>query len=242
MAPIILKNAKLYLGGFNLSGDLNQMALNYGVDMLEVTTFNDAAKRRIAGLFDVSADLQGFYQAGTNPDLVDKILWDKLALQDEIMTICPTTGAAGEVAYFTKVIEATYTPGGSVGEVFPFSVEAQGAERLVRGIVAETGVKTATVTGTARNLGAVTASQKLYAAMHVIAASGTTPTLGVTIESDDASGFASPVTRITFAQATAIGAQWKEVAGAITDTWYRPVITIAGTTPSFTIALLLGII
>lgn len=242
MAPIILKNAKLYLGCFNLSGDLNQMALNYGADMLEVTTFADTAKRRIAGLFDVSADLQGFYQADTNPDLVDKILWDKLSLQNEIMTICPTTGAAGEVVYFTKVIEATYTPGGSVGEVFPFSVEAQGTEKLIRGIVAETGVKTATVTGTARNLGAVTASQKLYAVMHVIAASGTSPTLDVTIESDDASGFASPVTRITFAQATAIGAQWKEVAGAISDTWYRPVITIGGTTPSFTIALLLGII
>ncbi len=218
------------------------MALNYGVDMLEVTTFNDAAKRRIAGLFDVSADLQGFYQAGTNPDLIDKILWDKLALQDEIMTICPTDGAAGAVAYFTKVVEATYAPGGSVGEAFPFSVEAQGTERLIRGIVAETGVKTASGNGTARNMGAVTASQKLYAAMHVIAASGTTPTLDVAIESDDASGFLSPVTRITFAQATAIGAQWKEVAGAISDTWYRPVLTIGGTTPSFTVVILLGIL
>jgi hypothetical protein len=218
------------------------MVLNYGADMLEVTTFNDTAKRRIAGLFDVSADLQGYYQAGTNPDLIDKILWDKLALQDEIMTVCPTNGAAGEIAYFTNVIEATYTPGGSVGEVFPFSVEAQGTERLIRGIVAETGAKTASGNGTARNLGAVAAGKKLYAAMHVIAVSGTAPTLNVTIESDDTSGFLSPITRITFNQATAIGAQWKEVAGAISDTWYRPVITIGGTTPSFTIVLLLGII
>lgn len=230
------------MGGFNLSGDLNQLALNYGADMLDVTTFADTAKRRIAGLFDVSADLQGFYQAGTNPDLVDKILWDKLALQDEIITICPTTGAAGEVAYFTKVIEATYTPGGSVGEAFPFSVEAQGSERLIRGIVAETGAKTATGNGTARNLGAVASGKKLYAAMHVLAVSGTTPTLDVTIESDDASDFLSPVTRITFAQTTAIGAQWKEVAGAITDIWYRPVLTIGGTTPSFTVVILLAII
>lgn len=218
------------------------MALDYSVEMLDVTTFNDAAKRRISGLFDVAASLQGLYQAGTNPDLVDKILWDKLALQDEIMTICPTTGAAGEVAYFTKVIEATYKPGGSVGEVFPFSVEAQGTERLIRGIVAETGVKTVTGNGTGRNLGTVTATQKLYAAMHVVAASGTTPTLDVTIESDDANTFLTPVTRITFAQATAIGAQWKEVAGAITDIWYRPVITIGGTAPSFTVIILLAII
>lgn len=218
------------------------MALNYGADMLDVTTFNDNAKRRIAGLFDVSVDLQGFYQAGANPDLIDKILWDKLALQDEIMTVCPTIGAAGEVAYFTKVIEATYTPGGSVGEVFPFSVEAQGTERLIRGIVAETGTRTASGNGTARNLGAVAAGKKLYAAMHVLAVSGTTPTLDVTIESDDAETFLTPITRITFSQATAIGAQWKEVAGPITDTWFRPVFTIGGTTPSFTLVLLLGII
>ncbi|MEW5921566.1 MAG: hypothetical protein AB1796_11605 [Bacillota bacterium] len=207
-----------------------------------MTTFNDNAKRRIAGLFDVSADLQGYYQAGTNPDLIDKILWDKLALQDEIMTVCPTNGAAGEVAYFTKVIEATYTPGGSVGEVFPFTVEVQGTERLIRGIVAETGAKTASGNGTARNLGAVATGKKLYAAMHVLAVSGVTPTLGVTIESDDADTFLTPITRITFSQATAIGAQWKEVSGPITDTWFRPVFTLGGTNPSFTIVLLLGIL
>ncbi len=76
----------------------------------------------------------------------------------------------------------------------------------------------------------------------MVAASGTTPTLDVTIESDDGVGMGSPTTRINFAQATAIGAQWATpVAGAIADDWWRVAYTLGGASPSFTFICIIGI-
>lgn len=242
MAPRILKNCKCYLGGYNISGDLNQMALDYKAEIKEITTFNDSSKRRMAGLLDLNAKLQGYWQAADSPAGIDKIMWDEFSLTEDILTICPTDGSAGETAFFSKILMAQYSPGGQVGEVLSFSADIQGNERLIRGIVAETGAKTVTGNGTARNLGAVTATQKMYAALHVTAASGITPTLDAVIQSDDAEGMLSPVTRIAFSQVTAIGSEWKTVDGAITDTWWRPAFTIGGVDPSFTIVLVLGII
>jgi len=75
----------------------------------------------------------------------------------------------------------------------------------------------------------------------VIAASGTTPTLDVTIESDDAEGMASATTRLTFTQATATTSEWQELAGAVTDDWWRAAWTIGGGSPSFTAVVVVGI-
>ena len=138
---------------------------------------------------------------------------------------------------------AEYSPGAAVGELFAFNISAGGCDLLARGTVLENAVKTATANGTARNLGAVGAAQKLYAGMHVLAVSGTNPTLDMIIQSDDAEGFLSSANRITFAQKTAIGSQWATpVAGAITDTWWRCAYTIGGTdNPSFTVVVVLAI-
>ena len=87
------------------------------------------------------------------------------------------------------------------------------------------------------------AGKYLYAILHVLAVEGTNPTLDLIVQSDDASGFASAVSRITFTQKTAIGAQFASLVGPITDTYFRASYTIGGTnTPKFTIALAVGIL
>jgi hypothetical protein len=78
--------------------------------------------------------------------------------------------------------------------------------------------------------------------VHVLSVAGTAPSITVSVESDDASGFASATTRLTFDAATAVGGQILRTDGsAITDTWWRVAWTIAGTTPSFLFASVLGI-
>ena len=72
------------------------------------------------------------------------------------------------------------------------------------------------------NLGAVGASEALYAAFHVIS-SGTTIT--VALQSDDNAGFSSPTVRATLGPITTAGATWVRVAGPFTDTYYRFVVT-----------------
>jgi hypothetical protein len=242
MGSYILKNCKLYVGGFDLSGDLNKMAVASAVESKDKTFFGCTTKIGQAGMFENGFSHEGMWQAGDSPDLIDHVLWDKMGLSDEVMTVCPTDGAQGDPAYVMKTLQANYVPEGTVGEMFKFKVDGKG-DNLIRATVMETGAKIATYNGTARNLGAVTSSQKLYCAIHVTAVAGTTPTLNVVIESDDAEGFASPVTRATFTQATAIGAEMlAAVAGPITDTWWRAKCTIGGTgSPSFTIVITVGI-
>jgi hypothetical protein len=77
-----------------------------------------------------------------------------------------------------------------------------------------------------------------------VAFGGTSPTLDVIVQSDDASGFPSATNRITFTQATGFTAEYATpVAGAITDDWWRVNFTIGGTaSPNFTFICVIGIL
>lgn len=88
------------------------------------------------------------------------------------------------------------------------------------------------------------AGKYLYAAMHVVAVSGTDPTLDMIIRSDEAVEMESPSTRFTFAQKTAIGSQWMTpISADIIDTYFQASWTIGGTNnPTFTIAVVLAMI
>lgn len=241
MSVYVLKDCKLYLAGYNLSGDMNSLSLSYEAEMLDRTTFASGGSReKLAGLLNVTADHEGYWEGGI--DKVDEVLFNEIGTSHEVMTICPTDGVAGEKAFTTKTLLATYSPGGAVGEMLAFTVSAEGHDTLVQGTIMINGALTATGSGTARQLGAVSATQKLYASMHVVAVSGTTPSLTLKVQSDDASGFLSPTDRITFAAATAIGSQWATpVAGPISDSWWRLDYTITGTSPSFTVICVVGI-
>lgn len=242
MGIFVHKAGKVYLAGYNISGDLNQMELTTEKDAKDLTVFGNNTAHTAPGLAKHAYSHQGLWQADASDFKIDDVLNAKFAALDEIMSICPTGGAAGEVAYSMKTLEASYAPAGKIGEIFAFSVTGKGTSDLLRATVMENGAKTTTAAGTARQLGAVAAGKSLYAVMHVIAVSGTNPTLDMIVASDNAEGFASGLTRATFAQATAIGAQWVATVGPITDDWWRPSWTVGGTgTPSFTVVVLLAI-
>lgn len=242
MAAYVLRTCKCYLGEFDISGDLNKMELQYGAEMKENTVFGATFKSRIAGLLDVSASIDGYFQAGDTPDQIDHIIWDKFAVANVPVSIAPTDGADGEYAFSFNCLTGEYSPGAAIGEILAFTASAQGVGPLIRGTILGTGAKTVTGSGTARNLGEISATQYLYGVLHVVAVTGTTPTLTMKIQSDDAEGFASPIDRITFTAATGITSQWAtSVAGPITDTWWRANWTIGGTTPSFTVVVIAGI-
>lgn len=239
----VLQNVKTWLAGYELSGQMNALALRDGVELHDATVFNAAGRVRKAGLADVDAQLEGYWRGGA--DEIDEILATRIGVADVPMTIAPNAGSEGDRAFAFRALAGQYVPGGRIGQLFAFSVSAQGSAgvRLVRGTLLHNAARTATANGTARNLGAVLAAQKLYAALHVVAVAGVTPTLDVILQSDNAEGFPSATNRITFAQKAAIGAEWAvPVAGAITDDWWRLAWTIGGTgSPSFTFVVVVGI-
>lgn len=242
MAHQVLTNCKLYLGGFDFSGDLNALGLSWEAEAVDDSTFGAGTRTNLGGLKRILAQHAGHVQYGTN--LVDEVLFGQLGTANLPMTIAPLTGAEGEAGYSFLSELSRYTPlKGAVGQAADFDVAAEASgSPLIRGTLVHNATRTVTGNGTAFNLGAVGAAQKLYAALHVLAVAGTTPSLTVKVQSDDANGFASPTDRITFAAATAIGAQWATpVPGSIADTWWRATWTISGTSPSFSFVLLTGV-
>ncbi len=96
--------------------------------------------------------------------------------------------------------------------------------------------------GVPTQLGAVSATEKLYGVIHAYAFSGTTPTLDAKIQSDVAAAFPSAVDKITFTQKSGFASEWAELAGPNTDDWVRASLTVAGTaTPKFSAIVLAAI-
>jgi len=239
MPAHILKDCHFYLDGYDLSGDHNEHKLNYSCNLIESTPFNADTKRRTPGLKDVSSSHAGFSEAGAGK--VDEVLFNRIGAAEKVASIYPTAMSLGDIGFGYKAVHAKLGHGAKIGELWKFSVDAEGTGTLVRQTLMDQGAKTVSGNGAARNLGAVSSSQKVYAVAHVTAVAGTTPTLALTIESDDAEAFTTPTTRLTFAQFAEIGAQLISAAGPTTDTWWRAKWVIAGTGPSFTIVVGVGI-
>lgn len=247
MADTFVQGRKLYVGGRDLSGDWTAMSLKAGREPIDFTRGADSTRVNKAGLRVVSFEAEGVANLGAN--LADDVLYTSAnSLTDQPIIVAPTTGIEGEPAYAFRADVGDFDPfseGAKIGERLDFRVSARAtAGKLVRGTVMTDAATARTITfnGTARQLGAVSATQKLYACLMVLAASGTTPTLDGKIQSDNAGGFASPVDQVTFTQKTAAGQyQWAEVPGTITDDYFRFVGTIGGTSPSFTVIVLVAI-
>lgn len=239
MAEQVLKDQALWFGGYDYTGVMNALGLDYGAEMVDVTVFGDQSRGRAGGLKNVAVSHQGLWD-GTG--VLDQELFDRMGLAAAPMSFAMVDAAEGDVAYSFLAALGEYAPGGAVGDALAFSVSAEGAGDLVRGTLMHNATRGATGNGTGRQIDAVAAGQKLYGALHVLSASGTAPTLDVTVESDDNAGFTSAVTQFTFAQQTAVGFEWAApVDGPITDDWWRLVYTIGGAGPSFQFVGILGI-
>ena len=77
--------------------------------------------------------------------------------------------------------------------------------------------------------------------LHVLSADGTLPTLDVTVQSDTADTFGSPITALTFAEKSAAGSEAVANTTASADTWYRVNYELGGTTPDFSFVVVLGV-
>lgn len=245
MAKYVLLDSTVYLDGADLSGDSNSLTVTAESDEVDVTTFGSAGTREfLAGLKTFSAQLQGFQSLGDGE--VEETLHTQWGVSDAIFS-ASAEGDDGNIGFFTKSVSMALHPiAGSVGEAASFDASFRGrGQPLVRGTILHPGdvERTATGDGTGRQLGAVSATQKVYAVLHTLSVDGTdTPTLTVKVQSDDNGSFTSATDRITFTGATAAGAQWATpVSGAITDTHWRVTYTISGTDPSFLFAVLVGI-
>ena len=82
MPTVTYKNAKVYVGGYDLSGDFNQLELMHEAESLDATVFGNDTRRRRGGLHMTRLTGGGFWQAGTNA--VDPALFESHGLDDTV--------------------------------------------------------------------------------------------------------------------------------------------------------------
>jgi len=244
MATTVLTDAVILSDGYNLSGDHNQIEVSAACEAVEDTTFGASWRTKKPGLMMARISGGGFFEANSASPAIDNVAWANLS-GSKVVSVAPTGGSAGEYATSFQNIRTEYTPlSGAVGEMAKFTLAGEGTgQAIMRGRILATGEKTSTGSGTAYELGTVPDGSYLYAAAHIYSVGGTTPTLTLKVQSDDAEGFADPTDRITLCtDADAVAGYWgTRVAGEITDTWWRADWTIAGASPRFTIFVNVGI-
>ena len=201
---------------------------------LDTTALCDTWQKRIGGLksYSWSAELMQDFAV----DSIDEETWAALATANTPCSVMPAGSTSGSKAYLMPTLSLAYNPlTATVGEIGMASLAGSGTGPAARGKVLHPNgtARTSSSTGTAYQLGAISATQRMYGALHVTFASGTNPTLIIKLQSSSTEG-GSYSDRITFTTATGLTSQWSSVAGAVTDTWWRASWTIGGTgTPTF---------
>lgn len=249
----ILKNVRLYMGGADYTGVSNKVEFTPEVEEKDVTTFGDYDtttgdlwKAVKGGIATAKISQSGFWEAGDTGKVDD----DRYAALggagawSAFPTVTPAALTYGDLAWFTKAHSSSYALLGGVGDVAPWSGSLTSVYPAVRGVCAHPPgtARTATGNGTAVQLAAVTATQYLYASLHVLSVSGTgSPTLTVKVQSDTASNFPSATDVMTFTAATARTGETIRSVGPITDDFFRVNYTISGSSPSFLFVVAIGI-
>ena len=230
MAKFVWKDAAVIVGGVDLSCDTSATAVQLSTSAEDVTAFcDDGVREYIPGLKNAEFSHEGF--------------WDPLVTADSVYarirsatTVIPTsfavTKTVGARAYTGRTLHTAYAEQAEVGSPYNYSASGVLSGTVARGFLVHLAATevTATGDGTAVQVGAAGAGDRVFSALHLLEITGgTAPTVAVTADSDVASGFASGTTRLTHATLDAVGSDWQTLAGPVTDTWWRSSYTITGT-------------
>lgn len=243
-----LVNASLYFNGLYLPSYTNEVDISLSAELKDFTNFASGGwKENKCGLLSGEMSTGGFWD-GPEPDAT---LFANLGANPKPFSATKSYPSAdGEVAYFCQAVASKYSLPKKIGEPEAFSLMLNAAGPVIRGWVLDArlgagAAASGAANGTALQVGAVLATQRLYYAVHVLSKTGTSPTLDLVLESDNAGGFGSAATVATLAQFTSVnapGSIYGYVDGAITDDYYRIARTVGGTSsPTFEYLFVIGI-
>lgn len=242
MATSVIKNRPFYLDAIDFSNSVHSLSVEFGVDDKDGTVLINDTHIAKAGLKSFGCSMDGYWDETTEYPS-DSTLFENVGEVDRILTYATGSGAVGEVAYFIKMGEIAYTQNLQIGEMYKFKMDGNASGELVRGVFElNLAAALSSNVSSGAQLGALSSSQSLWAAIHVLGVSGSSPTLDVVVESDDNGSFTSAISRITFAQITDKTSQMLNVAGAISDDYWRINYTIGGAGPSFQFVVVFGIL
>lgn len=241
----IVKAQRIYVHDREMTLETAALAFEAGVEPQDNTRLQGNTRVSEAGLLTFAYSLEGFWSSVSDTDTVDGDMFAKLGLASHVVTVMPAGAAPGDLAYFLEALQTEYTPFGSgeVGGSHRFALAGVARGRGHRGAVLHRGNMNTTGSGTAVNLGSAN-NRNIFAALHLVTVSGTTPNLVVRIQRDDTSGMVSPTNEITFPgqNARTSNVQGPEPGGGASDVWWRADWTVTGTSPAFAGTVVMAIV
>jgi hypothetical protein len=223
MANTLIALQEVLFAGYRFTPQVNEIGEAMTTESLDATTLGNTTRLMEPGLKGYGFSGGGLWASPTP----DANVYDNLRTRNVPVSLLLTDGTAGTKARSHKATVAQWQIGpAAVGELLPVKFGFGAMAAPVNGNVLYNASATGNVTGTAFQLGAVSATQFLYGILHVF--SGTGSFIGL-IQSDNAEGFPSPTTRLTFATVatgTPSASEWAvPIGGAITDDWWRISVT-----------------
>jgi len=223
MAQYVQTNSGLLVAGLDLSADadvgFNAVGLTLGSEAVQANRYVNSganAAQVTPGLKTAQVEAEGYPGS---------------ALDGFAVTICPEGRADGDPAYFMRATQGQYQPMGSgeLGDMLRWKLSAsvraimEGAPdqwpgAAIKGTVAMDVLAAGTGAQAGQQLGALSATQRLWVAVHLFDAAGA---VGFDIESDDNGGFTTATQRIDVPDITVSGSWAGTVLGAITDDYWR---------------------
>lgn len=231
MTRIHAKGAVVLVDEHDFSGVVNGVDIDITAPAAEVTAFADAAATFVPGKPGWSVTENGMFSTAS-PNYDGEMFTD-LTSEDRRLGIYPNGVTAGERGYEGQSDIGQRPTPADFGSVIGLNVTWQGDTPLIRSQVLRRGTaESASADGTAYQTGAITAAQTGVGVLRLLAAPGGAGnnTMDVKIQSS-ADGLAGWSDRITFTQLSQASVALHEVgtvAGAVTDAYWRVVLTYAG--------------
>lgn len=236
--------SQLYVGGYNLSGDVNSLdACDSTRQTLTATGLDVGAEERMYGRRDGTLGCTSFFNdaAGASHPVLSAMPTTDVGAMWTLAADGAAAIAAGDIAAAIVAKQASYNANeGSDGSLTFTSQFVGSAYGLEWGEMLTAGAVNQSSGGSLASLdnGAAT-SFGLQAYLQVLAFTGTSATVTIQESSDDGSGDAwAGVTGGAFAAATAIGTQRIATSNGLTVERYLRVTT-SGTFSNFTFAVMI---
>lgn len=221
MAHFALTKAGILLGPFDLSGDMNAVNIQRTQEGMPNDTFSPTKTffARLPGIQDGVFGLAGLVEL--TDDGQDERLSANMSLNNIPIMVGLNGLADFDRVKFGVVLQGEYQSGGTSGNRAEWTASGRiSSYAMTDGNLLAVGAKTGTFNGTARELGAISATQYLRAQIHAVAKSSFTSAVFV-VQSAATEGGAY-TTRGTFTTITDLTSQHLvPVIGPFTDTWWR---------------------
>jgi len=224
--PWILTDGVVCVGADRLSPQANQVSIMPKTSEHDVSAWEDVAHTWITGAEDPEISFTGYSSASSDFAILQKL---EAGTAEEICFYKSGASPGARGLFFLGQPLGQIPIGGQYDTPATSGASFKSAgDRVNQGYLLYSAVGTAGITATAAqagvNAGAVSATQEVVCVVRMVnppGVSGTSPTLGVILESDTSDAWAAPTTRHTFTNFTGNTVQRATVSGAITDTWWR---------------------